>query len=519
MLFAVNQRYVSQFLRRIGSLLISLALIGGTANAQVPQPQPPVVPAAQLLKAVPSLTVPALKAALQPFQDALVDIAAHVTGDAHNVIAGLAQRLASSLNELSDIAGVRISEPLGNLGEDAQQIARTLASLAPELDSILNHQRSCLLFDSPVLIAAFSNMSLQLGDKIPLLAKGSPRVYYYQFVGHDQGIIPLSGGRMTLYGYRLWVDDPPDISIVERRSTKTFVPQRGASDDQVSIDVPESTLREAQGETILLKVVPHERKRIWFITIGTTTLKEVAVPVVVPSADQVIVTVVAHIDYKCGGSATTTLSEMEISDHNDDCGNSKGFTDSKNWEDQIKKLPSGSVVAVPHISDQSIRKGNIHNIGDGYQITHTDYTVTASGTFGSASCNIFGHRTSTRNLQVFVRPTAIYEDDKEIHNVATGAAVMTDFFSEPIDVLKACPMGFQPLQATTFWYTIESSTGNRPSVPLYTSPKTTVGDHGGSFGPTILPSGDISTSATFNPTAVANKASLNVTLTSPKCGK
>jgi len=229
-----------------------------------------------------TMTAGTLIAQVKNVIDELGNVGATLGGDFSITANQTATQLGSLLKQFTDAVGTNVTAPINSLGTDVLALGRKLQSVTSDLDSVLTHQRNCGVANGEVLIATLQNVALHLGNSIPFGNGGNPALYTFQFIGHDEEVVPDNGGVVVLKGYSLWTDMQPDVSLVDsnNRAIQTLPVSRGASDDQIQTTIQQPTLAAVSGQVVQFSVTTHQRKHFLFIPYGEMRLASFLGPAV-----------------------------------------------------------------------------------------------------------------------------------------------------------------------------------------------------------------------------------------------
>ena len=175
-------------------------------------------------------------------------------------------------------------------------------------------QRNCGFADAEALISGIRNVGLNVAKSVPLVSAGNARVDYLQFAGHDPEVVPIAGGRATVYGYQLYPGTAPTVTLWDDggHSITTFVPERATSDDSFAISISQATLKTYAGRTLLLDIHTHKKKYYFsFIPAGEDST-ELKLPLTVPQAYNLKYKVVVTGTYSCTVPQKGTLAPIDI---------------------------------------------------------------------------------------------------------------------------------------------------------------------------------------------------------------
>jgi hypothetical protein len=460
-------------------------------------------------------TFAAIQQAVQSITQQLTNVGVSLGGQAQGVVGQASQELNFRLQQLRELVRDNINAPIASLGLDVQELARQITSSLQQLEAIINGQRECLNQNAEILLSTVSNITQELKRGVPLIRGAAPQISYFQFEGLPARSVPISGGRMTIFGNNLWPkpDLPPTVTLLSADRTRVLqalTPQRAATINNISAVVNDSVIREHAGECLQLKVQARNKTGIW--PFRRTTETELFLPVCVSQSFKTEFVVEAGLTYDVTETITQTLSAQEFRQDNADCRNGQNINIQKIWD-----LPSGPNITNSRIVSIGERQGEFHRHGSNATASiATANVVIMSGSIDRADCTRtpFGDILhSTAIFQRWVTPTVQFDRTNSFTSSAQPVRVAMSFPNTQIRVLipkeRASP-------STTFWFTI-SRLVNGVVVERRDAPRTPVNASGGTSP--ALSMGNLQIAGRLNPTPVGGNAELLITVTAPPCAQ
>jgi hypothetical protein len=462
-------------------------------------------------------TFAAIQQAVQQVTEQLTNLGVSLGGEARQVVAQASEQLNFRLQQLRDMVGEQVTAPLTQMSLNVQELARQLTSSLQSLSAIINGQRECLNQNAEILLSTVANITQDLKRDVPFVGT-TTQVSYFQFEGLPARSVPISGGRMTVFGSNLWPRPtlPPSATLLsaDRRTViETLEAQRATNNNNVSVSVSGETIRAHTGECLQLKLIARDMKGIW--PFRRTVETELYLPVCISQTYRTEFVVEAGLTYDVKDTGLTQiLSEQEFRQDNASCENRQPVSISKVWSD----LPSGPEVSNSRIVSISERHGQFER--------HTSWvtssiqsanTVKMEGTIDTADCVglPFGasHLNSTTILQRLIKPTAMYDRTRTLSSSALAVRVPMTFPSTQIRVL--IPKERQS-PSTIFWFKVTRFV-NGVETAHFDSARTTIGSSGGTSPAGSM--GNLQIQGTLNPAPINGNAELLVTITAPPCSQ
>ncbi len=491
----IFQPSTSFYVRRLWLILFLVVLVG--------------VPSRSKAQALPvALTGAALKATVEGVVSSLREISPTLGGNIGTVMAGSANDMNNLLVQFNSALGANVNVPLVSLGADVQELGRRLYVATNQLNILLTTQRNCLFANMSQLAAGVNNIISHTKESIPLISEDSPRVDYFQYDGHNPGIVPLEGGRLTIFGYRLWEAEPTVRIMDENRSTilTELASQRGRNDDEISVVVPGSTVTENAGRSLQIQVIPRTIKKFIFINTGVRDLEPVFLPMAIAKEYDLKYKVRAWIAYKCTREVEKDLPPISIYHDNGSC---EGGRQINQFYD-LRGLPENTKSVTFKVNIEGITR-NAHDVNYSW----SGQQMHATGSIDRAKCGRFGFIAKLIATTVYsatVIPHVRYDETVERTNgpYESVTAAELPFTSTNLLLPRECSS-----TPTTVWYEIVPITNGKESSAIYTSPR---------FTAHLNPAGDdgayrnIILHAQYNPVVVDGRTQLSVTVTAPSCG-
>jgi hypothetical protein len=462
-------------------------------------------------------TFVAIQQAVQQVTQELNNFAVILGGEARQVVGQASEQLNFRLQQLRDLVGDQVTDPLIQLGLNVQELARQLTSSLQSLSAIINGQRECLNQNAEILLSTVANITQDLKRGVPLVGT-TTQVSYFQFEGLPARSVPISGGRMTMFGSNLWPRPalPPTVALLsaDRRTViESLQAQRSTNNNNVSVTVSGAAIQAHTGECLQLKLIARDTTGIW--PFRRTVETELYLPMCVSQTYRTEFVVEAGLTYEVKDSGLTqALSEQEFRQDNSSCEHKQPVSINKVWGD----LPSGPEISSSRIVSISERNGPFQR--------HTSWvtssiqssnTVKMEGTIDTADCIglPFGRSrlNSSTILQRYITPTAMYDRTRTLSSSASIVRAPMSFPSTQVRVL--IPKERQS-PSTIFWYKVTRLV-NGVETGHFDSARTTIGSSGGTSPAGSI--GNLQIQGTLNPAPVNGNAELLVTITAPPCSQ
>jgi hypothetical protein len=424
---------------------------------------------------------------------------------------GVAADLNSQMQQLRDLIGDKIDQPLASLGANVQSAAARIYNATSQLGVLLNNQRQCLALNANLFLSGARTIVANLKAGIPFVHTDSPSVVSYTFDKISTPlVVPSDGGRFTVSGFHLWTNHAPDVAVQsEDRSAVVaqISPERASNDDSFSAVLDPATVAANAGKCLDLKITAIQQHYFLFIPTGSDRA-ELHMPICIPQDYETAWAAIGSY------SSTTTRNNSDLGTRpsqifyfdNSSCEDRKTVADRKVW----------SEIA----SDQSITNidktlGNLMSNQSNVNLSVTsNNAVSAAGWLDTASCvNVFvGRRLLHSTIyQMIVTPHVIGPVSTSDQASAIGGPIKT--MMPQTQICIDIPKGAST-PTSVWWFVLKQlsnklslSTSDLNSVPdLFESPHVTAGSSDSAM-PTARVGGYV-IDATFNPTPVNGKAQL-----------
>jgi hypothetical protein len=460
-------------------------------------------------------TFAAIQQAVQQITQQLTNVGVSLGGEAQGVVGQASQELNFRLQQLQALIRDNINAPIASLGLDVQELARQITSSLRSLEAIINGQRECLNQNAEILLSTISNITQDLRRGVPIIRGPNPQVTHFQFEGRPVRSVPISGGRLTIFGSKLWPrpELPPTITLLspDRQTTlQALQPQRATNDNNISVSVDGSTIQARAGECLQLKVLARDRTGIW--PFRRTVETELYLPMCISQSYRTEFVVEAGLQYDHAQTVTETLGAQEFRQDNASCENRQTINIQKTWN-----LPAGNGITNSRIISVSERQGEFHRHGSNATAAIVSAnTVIVRGWIDRASCVRTPFSATLLSEAIFQRhitPTIQYERTSMVPSTASAVRVPMAFPSTQIRVLLPKE---RPSPSTIFWFKL-SRFVNGERVSEYESSRITVNASGGTTP--IGSMGNLQIEGRLNPTPVNGNAELIVTVTAPRCSE
>ena len=278
------------------------------------------------------------------------------------------------------------NKPVNQLTGTAQGVTTQLQNTVSDLNKLLQVRTQCGLEGIERLVYGVKTITSQLQNAIPLIKGSKPYLYGFTFDGHNAGIIPVGGGRLSIRGFNLWPSDlEPIVTLVDANSRQPIKPLQasGANDSNaVSVVLDAGMIATLAGKCAEFKVTPRQKKGIWPFR-SEENLNPMYLPVCVPQSLTTAVRVIADAKFQCSAPPKEVpLAPQEFRCDNSSCEHRGSCHVQKTWD-----IPAGCTIARTEkapggfMKDASVDTVPITNVGGNY---------TASGTINEASCTKFG---------------------------------------------------------------------------------------------------------------------------------
>lgn len=450
----------------------------------------------------------------------LQNLGATWTGDGGILINGTVGQLSGLLGQFQKAVGDNIASPLNSFGYDIQALGKRINVATSQLNQILTHQRNCGFQNATALISGIRNVGLLASSNIPLAGSGSPRIDYFQFVGHNPEIVPRDGGDAIVFGYRLWVDDEPDVSLLDAQNNqiRKLTVTRGPNDDSVQVSMPGNVLVAESGKVLTLNVLAHEAEKFWFIRYGTKTT-EMRLPFAVPSEYVLKYKTTGQVSYKCTRQQNENLATVTFDFHNSSCEDRHNIGP----DPRTPQLTSG-----PDIKNAQIVGFHFVNWPDGHsspntrnqsnvQVSTGTTTVSAAGWLDTASC-VCGPLVGCKLLHDTFWQAAVVPEERFDAATGTTEPEVTDVVDAAVPT-TASVLSFNSSCSEqgvrNMKYSVVPIVNGQAQQPIYESPFIN-GSEKGVFDKQTL--GALELNATWNPQPVGGKTQMQVTITNATCG-
>lgn len=456
------------------------------------------------------LTPVAIIAAANEAIRKLNSLATSLTGDALIVTNNASAQLSAKLEEFKALVRDEIAKPLESFSLSIQDLGRQINSATERLNFILTQQQQCFFRNAENFLSGVSNIAEELKRGIPLVSSGKPRLFNYRFEGHGTSIVPRSGGRLTVNGFRLW-ENPSLVPKVELMNAerseviRTLVAQRATDDNTISVSVDGVAIDGFTGQCLQLHVQAFTKK---FLRPKETT--DLYLPFCIPKEYATQFKVTAHISYTC--PARTERHEVEEKQFlyfNESCESGRSIPrDPKVWD-------IGPDCRIIQYRESFSRTRNTTNMALNLEPPRT---ISAGGSIDTADCTnlVFGRRLNASTIWekkvVPLIECTITDPPKsgEASSPLTNMSLPTTTIN--VGIPKVCDT-----TDSVFWFTVTPVINGVEGAVMYESAHVTSNNLGAT---TLLATiNNLTIQGSYNPRIVDGKAQVSVTISAPQCGQ
>lgn len=418
----------------------------------------------------------------------------------------MAARLYDAQRTLQDTARNEINKPINNLGKEVQEASRRFDNTVRRTEDITKSFEIGGYANIHVFLSGMRNVTESL-KVFPGSKRGEPRVDYFKFDSSPVAFsVPKAGGRLTLYGYRMWddVSEPIIILFDESHTIKIaeLKPERGGSKDQVSVLIPGSVLEKFAGTSVLIEVARTSQGRTLIGRHRTqpTTTDILVQPMYIPQAYNTQFTVRAWLAYDTRTNQTKELDKKTVTDVNDSLTDPKKGSNTFRW---VLPVDGEWEIYDYRKQDSGLNRGDNHSV-----------KITAKDTM------VIDYDLAPKVLFIFppkVEPSYINRDFIPIvkgvvkiqHQVkSTDAIASMDGIETMINLNLPKP---EHGDGDVIWFEVIATVGGKPLGGLYVSPKIQPSLTSGTIP--VVRTKFFSFEGTYQPKPVSGQSEMNIRIT------
>lgn len=439
---------------------------------------------------------------MEQLLDRLDNLRSSLDGDIKTSLDKGVAGIRSAIADLKELAGENIKAPLDNLGHDAQQLARSLSDATTRIDQMLKSQQKDFFANLSSTVAGVETIGLEFARKLPFGKESAPRVQYFAFAGEIPSVVPVSGGRMEIFGYRLGeVSANKEIAILDAKLEKVLARMKampGRGPHSVTVFVEPSFITAQAGQVLGIRIRPNSRN----------TNSDLLLPMVIPQNLNVSVQVEAGVAYTCTKPVREAFGDWkEKRFRNGSCEKEMQVSETLVWD-----LPQGYQIVEPIVEP----------VKEVYRAERVKVTVigrdkiSVAGTITRANCDHtpFGNhldRESLWHCKVRARIERIVESNQEKQAISEVRALTGNQFVLNVDVPKACEDSAARMSpSSSFWFLATVLIDGKRFGEQFKSPRIQSGERGAT-SETYSHQG-LTLRAQYNPQPVAGKAQVSVTI-------
>jgi hypothetical protein len=393
-------------------------------------------------------------------------------------------------------------------------MAEQLQQVTDAYGVLVRRERACIFEHLDLFVAGLNTVTANLKSGFPFFSAGTPRIIKFIVAGmQTPNVIPPSGGRVTVKGFRLW-EQPrvaPEISIALKNGTVVAkpAPLAGASPDEVAFNLDPLLVRQWAGECVELSVNTFRRGKILLVFPGgRKQTARLGYPMCIPEDFVRTIVLQANVAYSVTGSGERTLSTKRFGWGNNSCEERKNFGTTMGWDAEI---PEGWRIVRVHQSGADVR--NQTHIG----VSFGEKIVSAGGWLDQASCvwTPFGSKL-LHDTHWFMDLTPVIAGPVTREANGQSTTDHTPMMPPQTRICAQVPKDVAARGSSTAWVEITSQVRGIPLPgPLYVSPRMTNPDASTLVHTDQL--GGYSIVTRYNPTVVDGVCEVCVTL-SPQNG-
>ncbi len=454
-----------------------------------------------------AVTGASINAALKPIIAALESLAATLGGDVSIVAGGLKTQLDVELDHLNGMLHNEVNVPIANLGLDVQDVSRQLLSTVERVDFLLKGQQKCATQNLGTLLAALQTVMLETKSGIPFVHAGAARLDYFQFAGHAANVVPSSGGRLTIRGFRLWGNPRPVVDIRDDSRAKVLAvlaPEAADNTNSLSVMVDKATIAASTGKCLQLHVQTFRQGGL--LGKRVIPVADMYEPMCVPSEYGASLQLTASVAFTCPNTQVSTLEQKVFYFDNTSCDQRKTVTHTERWV-----MPSDGCSILSTNDSPGALNRNQSNIvmSPGYD------SVTAAGWIDPATCFsvpfVGAKLLHSSEWQRLASPKIkCPTHDQRVTTSTSPDVPITASTQICVDLDKTCN---EP--GSQFWFSLRGKASGMVPQEIYSSPRTVVGTASASPVSVTVPVGNISASYTAPP--VNGKSQVCVTIKGNSC--
>ena len=171
---------------------------------------------------------------------------------------GIASDLNAQMQQLQQLIGDKIDQPLASLGANVQSAATKIYNATTQLNVLLNNQRQCLALNGNLFLSGARTIVANLKAGVPFVHTDNPTVTSFVFDKISTPlVVPSEGGRFTVSGFRLWTNHSPD-AVLQSEDRNTVIaqltPQRASNDDSFSAVLDPALVSNNAGKCLDMKI-------------------------------------------------------------------------------------------------------------------------------------------------------------------------------------------------------------------------------------------------------------------------
>lgn len=462
------------------------------------------------------LTAGAVIAGAQGVISQLQNLAPAFGGAAQNATDNAAGRMSDLIMQLRAAAHDNINVPLTALTSQAQDTARELQSLTVRANSLLTQQQAHLYANLTVFVSGIENVALEAGSFVPFIHAAQPRLQYFKFDAETfASVVPQDGGPLTLYGYRLWDDAPPRISLYNQARDTVLaspVPQRSTGPNNISISLDPSFITGNAGKVIFVRVDRFVYRRdVFGRHRGTPQVSGDAMylPIAVPQVYSMAFKVVGHIAYGTSATDQIDLPAKPLHFENHACEHDDHGSATLKWTYSLANSPD-TLTEWHIVSVRDVNMDSVNNAHPQLNITAPD-TVQAECHLDSATCVSVG----LLGIHHFVHDThytanVIVTIARTVQGQATSdqASPVTPLITPTTLVNTSLPKAASAVpNSDVFWFEVIPVINGVDGPQLYASPHIN-----GVTAPSFSRNG-VLISGSYTPAVVSGNAQISVNFT------
>jgi hypothetical protein len=460
----------------------------------------------------------------------LENLGASVGGDVMMATNNAGTQVSTATDHLQTVLHDQLNVPVTQLAGSLRDDALLLSSLVTQTNLLIQHQRECLFAQADIFVAGINTAVAAFKSGVPFVASGGVTVTSFQFDGHHTpNIVPREGGPLVVSGFHLWTEVAPRVALTQTPQNgsqvlATLDPSRGADDNSYRIALEPTFITQNAGKCLYLQTTPRQKKRILGIPVGQEDLETLVIPICIPQTTTMKVRLTAQVTYDLptddkgpDGKGRPLDPYQNFRFDNAECNHTHSVSATRGWV-----LPQGYTIL--GIDSRRVEQRNDNN---NIQFSAAGNSITAAGTQDSPSC--FSVHIPLGPSIEKLDHTAIWSYDARPMIAGTAypqqtQSSATDLIDVVLPATQLCTaitkLANTAGRKTSVSYTVAAvNSGNESET--FSSPVYTTDDAANTFTlpPTTAFQGEFAFTGDYNPTPVAGKCQVCVTLTDvQQCG-